>query len=714
MKKLILGSILIILVMGVVFHFLSTKNNTLIFVCNQENDLYNTLMESGRKYQRVESADEAIRKALPGSGVLILADNYPDQKVQLPETFYDQVRNKNLRVYIEYPESLPGVKTGPIQKIEKERGVITTDLFGEALQKMRIVMIHDCHYVNVNAENPYIVMAKVAGFDMALYGLDSTETFPILFEYSDSNILVSTTKLSHFITGRYSPKDAWKPIWGLIFKWVQPEKKAPEFDWTEAVRPTLDKNEKITKKRRLQAVHRGIDWYYKSGMLTTNIDIDKKKKKSTDSKSNLNQIDYGKNGIKECFLSKIKFDGSQTVSESRRSDCSSEASMALAVHSLLTSDQRDIKTATNLQDFIYFNSPVQQGPRGRVTSPSFGFIDWFSRDDDDKGVYYGDDNARVILGTFIASSALKTDRWDEGMLKAILANFRATGPLGFKPRRLEELDLQKFGWEHYGNDEYLHYAPHYQSWIWATFLWLYDKTKYTPLLERSKMGIKNMMQAYPNEWHWTNGLQQERARMILPLAWLLRIENTDEHRNWLYQIVDDLLSFQDESGAIREDLGSVGIGKYAPPISNAAYGTNEAPLIQENGDPLADMLYTSNFAIFSLTEAAGVTGDERIKTAAGKLADFLVRIQVRSESHPELDGAWYRAFDFKRWEYWGSNADAGWGVWSTETGWTQAWIVTMQMMDELNTTIWDFTANSKIGHYFEKYKQMMLPESVIK
>ena len=181
-----------------------------------------------------------------------------------------------------------------------------------------------------------------------------------------------------------------------------------------------------------------------------------------------------------------------------------------------------------------------------------------------------------------------------------------------------------------------------------------------------------MMQAYPNEWHWTNGLQQERARMVLPLAWLVRVDDTPEHRKWLSLMVDDLLSFQDESGAIKEDLGSgVGHGKYAPPKSNEAYGTNEAPLIQENGDPIADMLYTSNFAFLSLTEAAAVTGDEKIKKAVKKLSDFMVKIQVRSNLHPELDGAWFRAFEYKRWEYWGSNADLGWGVWSTETGWTQ-------------------------------------------
>lgn len=35
-----------------------------------------------------------------------------------------------------------------------------------------------------------------------------------------------------------------------------------------------------------------------------------------------------------------------------------------------------------------------------------------------------------------------------------------------------------------------------------------------------------MMASYPEQWSWTNGIQQERARMILPLAWLYRVEPT--------------------------------------------------------------------------------------------------------------------------------------------------------------------------------------------
>ena len=45
------------------------------------------------------------------------------------------------------------------------------------------------------------------------------------------------------------------------------------------------------------------------------------------------------------------------------------------------------------------------------------------------------------------------------------------------------------------------------------------------------------MAAYPGKWRWTNGIAQERARMLLPLAWLVRLQDTPEHRAWLHRIV---------------------------------------------------------------------------------------------------------------------------------------------------------------------------------
>ena len=52
--------------------------------------------------------------------------------------------------------------------------------------------------------------------------------------------------------------------------------------------------------------------------------------------------------------------------------------------------------------------------------------------------------------------------------------------------------------------------------------------------------------------------------------------------------------------------------------------------------------------------------------------DYLVRIQIRSDSKPVIDGGWMRGFDYSLWEYYGSNADESWTAYCMETGWTDA------------------------------------------
>jgi hypothetical protein len=145
--------------------------------------------------------------------------------------------------------------------------------------------------------------------------------------------------------------------------------------------------------------------------------------------------------------------------------------------------------------------------------------------------------------------------------------------------------------------------------------------------------------------------------------------------------------------------------------SNQEYGTSEAPLIQENGDPLCDLLYTTNFAFFGLHEAAAATGDPTYREAEDRLADFLCRIQVTSEARDELDGAWFRAFDFRRWDYWASNADLGWGAWSIESGWTQGWITSVLAMRRMGTSFWDMTGETNIGEHLDELVSRMFPES---
>jgi len=295
----------------------------------------------------------------------------------------------------------------------------------------------------------------------------------------------------------------------------------------------------------------------------------------------------------------------------------------------------------------------------------------------------------------------------------LLANLRISGQRGFQPDRLDQGPLEKAGWRSYFDARNTSYSPHYQATLWACYLWAYRQTGFELFRQRATTAIGMTMAAYPDRWVWTNGIQQERAKMLLALAWLVRVEDTPEHRVWLRRMAGELLATQDHCGAIREEIGQAGKGGCPPPASNEAYGTAEAPLIQSNTDAASDLLYTCNFAFLALHEAAAASGDSFYREAEENLAKFLCRIQIRSETHPELDGAWFRAFDFKRWEYWASSADAGWGAWSIESGWTQSWITSALAMRRMQTSLWDLTALSRISRHLSTLRPQMIPDTAL-
>ena len=686
-----------------------------VFSCERGNDLYRAVIAGGLSAPRYDSPAEAVGAAPRGSSVLLLAGGYPQALTPLTPEVFAEAKRKQLRLYVEFPSALPGLAVGAPQSARWERGVVASDTFGSRLPRLRILALHDCRFVPVEAPVAHMVLARVAGFDSAVYGLPEAAVHPLLFEHPGGNLIVATTKLSQFVTARYAPADAWQPIWDWILRWALETDAPPRLRWTPAVQPSFTRDEDLPRGAAREAFRRGIGWFAKSRLL-----VHPALKTKFDEAAKYHDrvgpgpqpgwpVGDGSEGILEGISSSIAPDGSQPVRWYLRGDCIGEVSGAYAVSCLLDGNGEHCRIAARLNDFLYFRSLLTSGSRGDPTSPSYGLLGWSLPDY--AGVYYGDDNARSFLGTMLAAAALKSDRWDERLLRGLLANLRTTGRLGFRGYRLDEAPLQTQGWRRYFSGDRIHYAPHYESYLWAAYLWAFDKTGYRLFLDRALNGIRMTMAAYPNEWRWTNGIQQERARMLLPLAWLVRVEDTVEHRAWLRRIASDLLSLQDASGAIREEIGSDGRGQYGPPKSNEEYGASEAPLIQTNGDRLTDVLYTSNFAFLGLHEAGAATGEHVFADASAKLVNYLCRIQARSASRPELDGAWFRAFDFGRWDYWASNADAGWGAWSVETGWTQAWITTVLGMREMRTSLWQVTSKSAIGKQAPAMIPAMIPDS---
>jgi len=668
---------------------------------SEQNDLIRLLRREGLTVRRFESPQAAVNAATAGSGVFLMARDYPKQDPQnnITQSLLDAAGKKRLRLYVEYPARYPGLNiSDSVVETQLERGVVTSDVFGTRLPSMALLGIHNAHILPVEVDSPLIVLAKVVGVDRAEYGLADTKTWPLLFRKGDA--LISTTGLSNFETGRYGPDASVRILWTYILRWATGNKTFVLHHWREDVRPMYGRTAALPATARLTSIRKGVQWFDNGRFL---IDpswrADWEKYGSNGTKPVGPPVPQSKPGgdgslgILEGHTSTVLYDGSQLYRYWMRADVQGEASMTLAAAGRLLNNEKYKLESANILNYLFHTSNMRAGAKNDPTSPAYGLIGWATTN---AGTFYGDDNSRAILGAIAASSYLHTDKWDKQLAEAIMGNFRTTGRQGFRGERLEEGDIIKNGWSFYYNRDLRHPSPHFESWMWACYLWLYRRTGYEPLLTRTKEAIRITMESYPDKWLWGSSLQTQRARMILPLAWLIRIEDTEEHRRWLDRIATDMLSYQDGCGAIREEIG-MGKGMFKELKKNSDYGADEGSLIFRNGEEISCQLYTNNFALFSLNEAARATGDKRYVNATTRLSDYLTRIQVESSKHKDLDGAWFRAFDYGKWDYWASNSDAGWGAWCTLTGWIQSWIVTTQVQIQEKQSFWELTKTSGIG-----------------
>ncbi|WP_430965236.1 hypothetical protein [Spongiimicrobium sp. 2-473A-2-J] len=681
------------------------QKKRLHFCGSAENDLYQLLIAEKFNVHRYDTPEAAVANAPKGSGVIIAADAYPEERTVVPHSVYEMAAQKKVRLYMEYPQSVPGLEiSGKRHHATLERGVVSSTVFGEALKPMELLGMHACTVLEAKAENPLMVLAKVAGFDRAEYGIDDVHTYPLLVQRD--HVMAAMTKLTNFRSARYGPQASWKKVWEYILSWLSADTVQLK-TWPSDVTPMYARNQPMPKDALQKSVAKGVDWFYKGRFFIHPEGRERWSQYQGDGVTPFGPPmprempnGDGSLGILEGHASKVSKDGSQQYRYWIRADVQGEAAHALAAGGNLLGKPEYLDQAKKLVDFIYSSGLGKTDPE----SPVFGLISWSLTH---PNVHYGDDNARAILGVIGAAAYLGTEAWNKEIAANILSNFRLSGIQGFQEGRLDHMAISEKGWQHFAKRDFVNPHPHFESWMWACYLWLYDKTGYRPLLEKAKIAIRLTMEAYPEQWKWTNGIQQERARMLLPLAWLVRVEDTAEHREWLDRMVAKLLDNQQPSGAIREELGA-GHSGFGRTTSNATYGTTEAPLIFENGDSVADMLYTSNFAFFGLNEAAHATGNPRYHRALKKLSDFLTRIQVDSKAHPDLDGAWFRAFDYGRWDYWASNADHGWGAWCTLTGWIQSWIVATQVLVADQNSYWELTRDANTtGEMGKLIKPMM-------
>lgn len=687
------------------------KKEKIVCYGDAHSNLAQLLTDEGYQLHFCTSVTEALQNASKQAPVLLLCPSYPEQGTVVTSEDLALIQSKSLRVFMDFPQQIGEHLCVKTDTMELER-IVVCDSLTPQLPSMALMAFHRCvlKELDQTPDSTYLVAAKVAGFDKAVYGLVNTPVHPLLYQLNN-HLMVAATSISNFAACRYLPEQRVQSMFEYIMSWLLHKEGVTFSSWLTYVSPSYTVTEPLPEDAGKQSIAKGVEWYYNGHFLVH----PSWKKDWADKYMGDGLMPVGPElpadmpdgdgslGVLEGHMSGIYHDGKQQYRYWMRDDVQGESSYAFAAAGDLLGKQDYLKVSSNLLDYSFreYRDSVRNNPQ----SPSYGLLGWSYTH---KGTYYGDDNARSILGSLAASAIMKNTSWDKQMVECIIGNFRTTGKNGFRGGNILDSDLQKNGWRNYFNSDLVNLHPHFESWNWACYLWLYDQTKYQPLFDRVKKGVSLMMAGYPNDWNWTNGIQQERARMILPLAWLYRVEPIEQHKQWLQFMTEELLKNQVACGGIREELGNEAKSMFGCTSSNDAYGRTEASLIFRNGDPVADMLYTTNFAFVGLCEAAMATQDSVYLKAVNQMRDFLIRIQVSSEKFKNVDGAWFRAFNYKDWNYWASNADAGWGAWSTLTGWIQSWIVGTQYLLEKNTSLWELGTQKDVSEVAEKVIDQMI------
>ena len=469
----------------------------------------------------------------------------------------------------------------------------------------------------------------------------------ILALYRDESTLVCGLRLCNFRRARLSPVGWWERLLTEILRHLAGEKIEVFF---KAPVCTFAKGSRVTEYADVQtAVARGLAWFENAGML----------------------VHGGADGVREGLSHHILAqNGSQLRADLIRNDCTGETAGAFMMDAILRGSEKSREIFEAATDFCFDRLQVKEGPHK-------GMLRWSEMAWE---TCYQDDVARVLLPSLLkANYAGGTAHYDD-ILDALWYLVKTTGPDGLRKSRTDIISMKPEMWEKLASDQWAPTA-HHNAYYAAALLLAYRADGPETFLEVGEKCLSSIMAVYP----WTvreTSETEENCRLILPLAVLYQVTGKEEHKAWLYRVTEELQKVHHESGGYREwDTD------YRANCSRKENG--ECALLAENGDPVADLLYSVNWLPLGFAYAYMVTGDEMFRALWQDVAGFMVSCQIHSED-PTLDGAWARAFDLERWEINGVPHDVGWAPCCVESGWAVAEILMglqfMKLVENLRRT----------------------------
>lgn len=454
------------------------------------------------------------------------------------------------------------------------------------------------------------------------------------------NLLFCSFRVTNFIRARFAPKAKWKFLIQYLIHWLTGEKIS--FDLIEEEYSIKPYQEGENLEQRLKSsIERAMDWFEKAEIL----------------------IDEGKGGVQEGIGTEIYPDGTQRILTDIRNDCTGEVAMAYFFNYLRTKDKRNKEISERLTSLCFNQFQIKEHPylKGMMRWSNMGW-----------GVCYQDDVARAIIPQLLKCLYTGTKEYLGECMEALRFLIRTTGTDGTRVMRTDNKDLSPQKIQELSSKPGNYPSAHYNSFYLAALLLAYQLTGDRECREVGVKGLETIMSVYP-ETIREHSETQELCRLIMPLSWLYWTTHEEKHKEWLYQVVQDLQKYKHTCGAYLEwDSG------YKAERNSDQRG-DESSLLHQNGDPVVDLLYSLNWLPIGFMQAYFVTGDSYFVALWEQISKFMVSCQLHSKN-PYINGAWARAFDVEQMEVYGIPKDLGWGPWAIESGWTMGEITSGLIM----------------------------------
>ena len=362
-------------------------------------------------------------------------------------------------------------------------------------------------------------------------------------------------------------------------------------------------------------------------------------------------INGGRDGAEEGLSHGIAPNGVQARRPNVRVDCVGEIAGAYLFDYLLH-DRRDSLTVyDNLSSFVFDRMQIKEGPfRGmlRWTESAWNTV-------------YGDDTGRAVLASllYIMYTGDRT-RLSE-IEEALDFLISVTGSDGLMNHGIHINHLTEQSMAVLRSKPSNQYCAHRNAYYSAALLLAYRLNHRELYLETAEKGLTSIMNVYPNTMRAISETE-ELCRLIFPLACLYQVTGKEEHKRWLYEVSERLEIYRHKNGGYTEvDPG------YTAYRSRTA-GT-ESSMLADNGNEIAELLYSLNWLPLGFSYAYYVTGDSIFQKKWEDIANFMAAAQIVSEDKT-IDGAWARCLDLRRMEIYGMPHDVGWGPCCIESGWT--------------------------------------------